>query len=209
MNYQVIRLKDPDSPGPLKLLEQLKQKVIPALAQQGISTFGVFQGLFGIASNELYLVVNSESDTAPINQQLSGLKILATTDLVPTVRPLAHSPREKEGIYVFRWFKVFNKDVDEIASLSKQAWETFESGFDTEVQGLFAESDRTNEQGEMLLITWYADLNAWQDSRAPAPEARENFMKRHQLTIEATPVATRLVSTDATPIVPGGENKFS
>ena len=41
---------------------------------------------------------------------------------------------------MFRWFSIDNKDVDEIARLSETAWQTFESGFDTEVQGLFAEA---------------------------------------------------------------------
>ena len=115
------------------------------------------------------------------------------TVLEPTVRPLVHERRSKPGIYVFRWFSIRNKDVEEIARLSNEAWETFEAGFDTEVQGLFAEVGRAKELGTMLLITWYKDLSVWQDSRAPADAARELFMKRHELTIEATPIATRLI----------------
>ena len=208
MHYQVNLLKDPGSSGPLDLLAFLNETLVPELANDGITTYGIFHGLFGIASNELYLVLNSESTLPDISNRLGSYRRVEKTDLLPTVRPTEHTPREKEGIYVFRWFRVNNSDVDEIAALSKKAWETFEAGFDTEVQCLFAEPDRTSNQGTMLLVTYYTDLNVWQDSRRPAPEAQENFKRRHALTLEATPVATRLVSTIANPVVPGGTNKF-
>jgi len=45
----------------------------------------------------------------------------------------------------------------------------------------------------MLLVTWYQDLSVWEASRQPAPEARENFQRRHQLTLSALPIATTLL----------------
>ena len=45
-----------------------------------------------------------------------------TYQLSPTVRPTEHTPRTKGGIYVFRWFDVFNRDVEEIVKLSDEAW---------------------------------------------------------------------------------------
>ena len=112
--------------------------------------------------------------------------------LNPTVRPVEHTMLTKSGIYVFRWFDVKNRDVDEIVKLSDEAWVSFEEGFDSEVQGLFAERDRSHEQVKMLLLTWYRDLSVWEASRRPAKEARERFLKRHDLTIEAIPIASRL-----------------
>ena len=45
----------------------------------------------------------------------------------------------------------------------------------------------------MLLVTWYANLTVWEQSRHPPPEAKENFLRRHKLTLSALPVATRLI----------------
>jgi len=42
-------------------------------------------------------------------------------------------------LYVFRFFEVRNADVEEVADLSRQAWETFENSdaYLSEPQGLF------------------------------------------------------------------------
>ena len=201
--YQVNLLKDLNSPGPARLIGYLKDELIPGL-EAGVTTFGIFQGLFGLASNEVYLVLSSEDPGFKIADRISNdsCRLIETTPLIPTVRPTEHSPRSQEGIYVFRWFEVINKNVAEIAELSEKAWVTFEGGFDTQVQALFAEQ-RLAEQGfkeadasskgKMLLITWYRDLSIWQESRQPPAEARENFLRRHALTLEARPIATRLV----------------
>lgn len=206
--YQVSLLKDPANPGPVAMLAHLRDRLASPGGVAGAQVFGMFQGLFGLASNELYVVVHGESPGLDVSAAAGDYRVVATTNLVPTVRPTEHRRCEREGVYVFRWFTVRNRDVDEIARLSEVAWQTFESGFDTEVQGLFREPHRDHELGRMLLITWYADLNAWQASRQPPPAARENFMRRHALTLEAFPVATRLVSAGMAPVVPGGENRF-
>ena len=192
--YQVSLLKDPAHPGVNKLLEYVRGTLIPDFQSSGVTLYGVFQGLFGLASNELYLVVSSEF--AINNAQLDpgcGFQLMESHGLVPTKRPIDHRQRTREGIYVFRWFDVMNRDVEEIAELSAKAWVTFEAGFDTEIQCLFAEQERGLEQGKMLLLTWYQNLSVWQESRNPSDEARENFMRRHQLTLQAKPVATRLL----------------
>jgi len=192
--YQVNLLKDAGSPGSAGLIEYVKNELVPGL-EDGIVSFGVFQGLFGLASNEVYLVLSSENPDFTISDKLIGetCQLIDCTSFIPTVRPTDHSPRTRKGIYVFRWFEVMNKNVAEIAELSKKAWVTFEGGFDTQVQALFAEPDSSNtNHGKMLLITWYRDLSIWQASRQPPVEARENFLRRHQLTLEARPIATRL-----------------
>jgi hypothetical protein len=158
---------------------------------------------FGLTSNELYLMATRE-DKAPSSDGISSLTKLITDQnlnlresyqLSPTVRPTEHATRTKAGIYVFRWFDVYNRDVDEIVKLSDEAWISFEGDFDSEVQGLFAENDRSREQGKMLLLTWYRDLSVWETSRKPSPEAKERFLKRHSLTIETTAIATQLYLT--------------
>jgi hypothetical protein len=193
-HYTVTLLKDPERSNNLEAIKAIGADIAPALAERDIGVFGTFAPLFGLASNELYLVTHGDKEHSITAQiESATLAPLDSISLVPTVRPTEHTPRTRPGIYVFRWFDVYNKDIEEIAALSNEAWNTFEGGFDTEVQGLFCEEDTSTEKGKMLLITQYTDLSVWEASRNPAPEARENFLKRARLTIEARPICTRLI----------------
>ena len=221
MIYQVTRLKHPDRPDAEALVNYCQGEPGKHLDAAGIGVFGLFRPLFGLATNEVYLVTfarSTVSDTlnAAFTQKQPAaapkVQMLDTVILEPTVRPTEHLPRSREGIYVFRWFDIatdttpdhqaagegVGRKIEEIIRLSKEAWVTFEGGFDTEVQGLFCEpgirdNTVTSSRSRMLLITWYQSLSVWEASRFPAPAARENFLKRQQLTQSATPVATRLV----------------
>jgi hypothetical protein len=94
-----------------------------------------------------------------------------------------------------RFFEIANKDVEEIAELSREAWETFEATDDyrSEPPALFCQADRSSERGRMLLVTWYDGLESWQTSRNPHPEARERFRRRHTMTQGTIAYATRLL----------------
>ena len=85
-------------------------------------------------------------------------------------------------------------DVDEIAELSRQAWETFDGTNNFEPQGLFCQADRSDEYGHMVLLTWYDSLSAWQASRQHfSPGTVENFQRREALTAGSIAYATRLI----------------
>ena len=192
--YHLFQIKDRDSNNDRNIVEKIQDTLIPVNAAEGNQSFGIFTGVFGLATNELYWITMGDVAFTAVDAAIgkSQFQIQQSMDLVPTVRPTEHTARTRAGLYVFRWFDVLNKDVDEIASLSQAAWVTFEGDFDTQVQGLFAQPDRNAEAGKMLLLTWYKNLTVWQDSRAPSDEARQLFIKRHHLTREALPIATRL-----------------
>jgi len=194
MIYHLNKLKDTSSNGVQDILQKLNL-LLPTAEKNGYRKWGVFFGLFGLATNELYLVMMCENEDDSLANLIEAeeLQLLQSFKFVPTVRPVQHEPRTAKGIYVFRWFDVNNKDVAEIAQLSEQAWVTFEGGFDTQVQGLFAENESSTDISKMLLVTWYRNLAVWEESRKAPEEARTRFAKRHQLTIEAIPIATRLV----------------
>lgn len=163
----------------------------------GAQIWGGFYGLFGLASNELILV--TMGDVSEMDQRLSGIDEISASQtlyLQPTVRPEDYTPRTKEGLYVFRFFRVKNSDVDEIANLSKTAWETFETSeeYNAIPQALFCEQDRSHALGRMLLCTWYDGLNSWQTSRNPPASASANFRDRSQLTLRTKAYATRLIT---------------
>ena len=140
---------------------------------------------------------------------IAGLDEVAevqTLLLEPTVRPTVDEPRSRAGLYVFRFFDVAHKDVDEIAGLSAQAWKDFETGGDYAAipQGLFRESraeESAAPRGKMLLCTWYDGLNSWQASRTPPGEAGALFRRRHTLTQGTIAYATRLLVLRASTLV--------
>jgi hypothetical protein len=194
-NYHLFRIKDPESNSLHDLLEQLSRHLMPRLDADNLTHYGFFSGLFGLAGNEIYWIVYGERQTWSASAEIEklGLQVVQSIVLSATVRPTVHEPRSRDGLYVFRWFHVKSGDVEHIAELSEQAWVTFEEGFDTQIQGLFASSNRQEPECSMLLITWYKNFAVWEASRKPSVEARDLFMKRHELTLEATPIATRLV----------------
>lgn len=198
MIYQVHTLKDNSRPGSLALIEFCQAYFDESFDENSqesnkagpdVKAYGVFATLFGLASNEVYLVTFSDEPHA-LNLP-SDIELVQSCSVIPTARPLEHTARTSPGVYVFRWFNVNPGDIDEIVALSTEAWKTFERGFDTEVQGLFRGHD---DASMMLLLTWYKDLSVWEASRNPPPDARENFLKRHQLTLSARPIATRLIT---------------
>ena len=159
--------------------------------------WGAFFGLFGLRSNEFFLVTSG--DVGGIGALLAGrddVEDSTTLLLEPTARPTSTAPMTREGLYVFRFFDVAHTDVAEIAALSKQAWEHFEvtDDYKAEPQALFCESDPSDAHGKMLLVTWYDGLNSWQTSRSPHPDATANFRKRQALTQGTIAFATRLIT---------------
>ena len=193
MLYHVYHIKDLSRPGSAHLVKLANGDITKQIQASGHGVFGIFASLFGLASNEIYLVTFGKTQTSlsfPDDVQL-----LSTHLFNPTLRPLDHQPRTRPGVYVFRWFSVLPDAVDEIIQLSYNAWPTFEGSFETEIQGLFVEA--TGQPSEMLLITWYKNLSVWEESRHPPENARESFLRRHQLTLNAKPIATMLTMPES------------
>lgn len=175
--------------------EQLRRDADGALAPAAV--WGAFHGLFGVGSNELIVV--TYGDVAGVDEMLArrdDVVDVETLLLEPTVRPTEDAPRDREGLYVFRFFDVAHKDVDEIAALSFEAWRDFETAdaYQAIPQGLFRQHDTSAATGKMLLCTWYDGLNSWQTSRTPPGAASERFRRRHQLTQGTIAYATRLLT---------------
>jgi len=177
------------------LLEDLPA-VVSGWAHGDIAPWGIWRGLFGVASNELVVMAASEYDRALEDFQPASarIQILQTRLFHPTVRPENRTPCQKPGIYVFRFFSVADDDVEEFVALSTDAWTTFERADDyaAEPQGLFR-SHTDGDSTELLLVTWYDSLQSWQTSRQPAPQARERFARRRALTRSTVAIATALV----------------
>lgn len=165
---------------------------------RGANVWGLFAGLFGLNSNELYIVLHNPSAVSPEKLALavSELSVLRATRLRATARPMSFSPLDASGLYVFRTFRVTPGSVDATVRLSRQAWETFETGenYRAKPLGLFQELGQQDGQDEnMLLLTWYDGFASWETSRKPSAEAVDNFRQRSALTTRTGAIATRLL----------------
>lgn len=158
----------------------------------GSKIWGAFSGLFGLASNELILLSYQDDEGAapPLNPHAISHEIWQAT-----VRPVEFMPCSQPGIYVFRRFHVASQDVAEVVHLSSQAWQSFIDAdrYQTQPLGLFCPPADEHGVVKMMLVTWYDGFSSWQLSRAPAPEATENFARRHALTQTTYAVATQLL----------------
>lgn len=198
-SYGYFRLRAPgrDSRG---LVEDLRVDTLPAWQTAGVRCWGIWQGLLGIASNELLIMAAVPGDQPDADRLFrqslpDEAEVVDALPLVATARPQSIASLPAEGLYVFRFFDVRLEDCDEIVALSREAWETFEDTdrYASRPQGLFAPRGERNGRGRMLLVTWYDGFTSWEISRDPAPEARENFRRRHALTTGTVAYATRLI----------------
>jgi hypothetical protein len=181
------------------LLDQLRTRTQPGWQRSGVRCWGLWQGLFGVASNELLVMAAAPGDRPDQDFHAAlpaDAEVVDTLPLLSTVRPEVIGELPLEGLYVLRFFDVRLADCDQIVALSREAWESFEDTdrYVSRPQGLFRPRDHGDPVGRMLLVTWYDGFDSWEISRAPAPEASDNFRKRHILTSGTIAYATRLLS---------------
>jgi hypothetical protein len=169
------------------------------LAEAGGALFGLWRGEIGWWNDEGAVMTSWTS--APVHELLDGLPgvLDSTVERVEaTVRPVEPEPPTTDGVYAHRWFEVAADDVDEFIELSTGAWPDFERAHDgTEVIGLFRGID---DPGRLLLLTRYASLAMWEQSRPYNPNpsegtdaARAKFMRRAELTRRTGVRLSRLV----------------
>jgi hypothetical protein len=178
----LVRFDDRDVPG---VAAEIR-------ARTSAPIWGIWSGVFGVASNEL-IVVTADDGARP-NVWPSAVQAVKEEPLRATVRPTSCEPLSREGLYVFRAFYLDADAIDRVVELSELAWQTFETSADyqSEPMGLFAPLHASGSC-TMYLLTWYDSLQSWQTSRAPHPDARDYFRQRHALMRASEAVATRLL----------------
>lgn len=195
-----LRLRAADSDGHAGLAEALRRDCVPRWREDGIVCWGIWQGLFGIGSNELLVMAAAAEPAAgaaltaaPLPQ---GARLVDRLLLSSTVRPADPAPLTRDGLYVFRFFEVAGCHGDEVVALSSQAWRTFETSerYRSRPEGLFRPVDaEADTVSRMLLVTWYDGFESWSASRRPAPEAAAAFRRRRELTTGTVAYAARLL----------------
>jgi hypothetical protein len=189
--------------APADALRQLREDTFRVMSRQGGTVWGVWTALFGMGSNELVVVTawpDSASPTATLQDALpDGLRVVASHDFAPTVRPTNADPVTREGVYVHRFFRAREKHMQEIVDLSVEAWKTFatDDDYGTEQIAFFRPRKHAGDGdavGEMLLISWYPNFANWERSRQFPPEAGALFRRRAERVESMLPFAMRLLS---------------
>ncbi len=196
-DYFRLRARARDARG---LHEALRGHTLPRWEEAGVRCWGIWQGLFGVASNELLVMAAAPGERLPADVRAAlpeDAELVDALSFWSTARPERIAALPAEGLYVFRFFDMDAADCDEVVALSREAWETFEDSdrYAAKPQGLFRPREALEGPVRMLLVTWYDGFASWETSRAPAPEARDNFRRRHQLTTGTVAYATRLATS--------------
>lgn len=175
-----------DLQQPVQMLRELVE------AYAATTLWGIWHGVFGMASNELMLVTahDEQEDGLALPE---NVRVAEVYQLKATARPTDNTPLSQAGIYVFRDFVLDGKDIEEVVALSSAAWQSFEVGenYAAQPMGLFA-PQTPSANCVMHLLTWYPDFTSWQNSRESGPEALQRFAARRALTYSTNAVATRL-----------------
>ena len=142
----------------------------------------------GWASDEAALIL-AGVDAAELSAAARAAGSPDARLLAATARPTAGPPEVAPGVVALRWFELAAADWDEFLDLSVGAWPAFESSFDATILGLFRATDIEPPDALALLVTSYASLAVWEESRS-ALRARsgslgrsgQRFLRRRELT---------------------------
>ena len=165
-------------------------------AHTSTTLWGLWQGVFGLAANQL-IAVSAHAELDDNWQPPERCEVVTQWVVKPTARPQTLAPLTRAGVYVFRDFWLPYEHLEEAVMLSSEAWQTFETAeaFATEPLGLFAPAQElpASQECQLHLLTWYPNFTSWETSRQPDPAAVQRFISRRKLTRTTHAVATRLL----------------
>lgn len=196
--YGPIRIERASWP---KVADGVHGRITEAVRDAGGVLFGLWRGEIGWWTDEGAVMTAWPPGTEPAHTALDdipGVVHSSIERLEATVRPAEPDPPSQDGVYAHRWFEFAPDDWDEFVELSRGAWPDFESTYDgTRVIGLFRSVD---DPSRALLITRYASLAMWEQSRPYNPNpsegtdaARKRFARRAELTLRTGVRLGRLV----------------
>ncbi len=196
--YRTIRIERAAWP---KVAAAVHGSIADLVRESGGSVFGLWRGEIGWWNDEGAVLSAWPEGTEPshhVLNEIPGVTDSTIERVAATVRPVEPTPPTQDGVYAHRWFEFDPGDWDEFVELSQGAWPDFEGAHDgTRVIGLFRSLD---DPGRALLLTRYASLAMWEQSRPYNPNpsegldsARARFMRRAELTLRTGVRLSRLV----------------
>jgi hypothetical protein len=83
------------------------------------------------------------------------------------------------------------ENMDAYVGLSEPSWSYFENGHDAKVLGLFKMVDDGSPTGKMLIVTWYANLTEWEETRVVGEVDGKMWAERAKMEIKQFGAAAR------------------
>lgn len=157
---------------------------------------GIFRGgMFGLATNQLALLSawKSPPATSPCaDLALQNDWLLSDeTRLAATLRPIEAEVIDRAGIYVIRWIRMHESDIAEYTRLCLETWPAFEKTTRSRCYGVFRPLESTDVV-KLLMLTWYASLTDWEESRRLNPADQSKWARRSEMELSHWAEAGRL-----------------
>ena len=182
------------------LLEELNRTVLPQLRSRGAREYAIWSRVsepdnefVEIAEDKLIVMLRwSKVNTTRLSERLwamTGVSDVTTTLWELSVRGGEGPIETGAGFYIHRANRSLTEDVDEVLSLSEQAWVTWEPFWEAETVGVWRnldEVDQANGITQLMRIAWYRDMEHWQETRQLGlePESLYLFIDRLALQLD-------------------------
>ena len=189
-----------DSGSGLDLLEELNSSVLPELEKVGAQEYAIWSRVpeLGndfdeIAENKLVVMLRWRTVLpSRLAEELAAMTSVSnvTTTLWEVSVRAGEGPIETgTGFYIHRFETYLSADVDQVLSLSEQAWATWEPFWDAKAVGVWRnldEVDQSNGITQLMRIAWYRDLEHWQETRQFLldPDSFQVFIERAALQLD-------------------------
>ena len=167
------------------------------ITENGGKLCGVLRGgMFGFATNQVWAlsVWNNSNDIQRYVCALEnthGYQIDSDERLAATVRPTTIHPIDRPGIYVVRWIRIQSSDVVEYTKLCLETWPRFEANSHARCYGVFRQNNNEGVE-KILMLTWYATLSDWEQSRQLDPTDKQKWARRSEMELSHWAQAGRL-----------------
>jgi hypothetical protein len=184
----------------LDLLEELNSSVLPELTRAGAQEYGIWSWVpessndfDEIAEDKLVVMLRwGRVDTILLAEELGAMTGVSdvTTSLWEVSLRGGDGPIETgPGFYIHRFNRYLSEDVDQVLSLSEQAWVTWEPFWDAKAVGVWRDLDEVDESNgvtRLMRIAWYRDMEHWQNTREFLldPDSFDRFIERAALQLD-------------------------
>ena len=157
------------------LLDELRASTLPTLEVAGAVVYALWgraaeqrEDFSEIAEDQVVVMLSwARIDTDLLADELesvAGASSVETSLYEASLRgdePLSTGP----GFYIHRFNRYGTEDVNEVLSLSEQAWVTWEPTFDAKAVGVWRDLQEEDGLTRLLRIAWYEDLEHWEETR--------------------------------------------
>ena len=182
------------------LLEELNSSVLPKLRKAGAQEYAIWSRASDsnndfeqIAEDKLVVMLRwNKVKTVRLFEELeamTGVSDVTTSLFELSLRGGDGSIETGTGFYIHRFERYLSEDVDEVLSLSEQAWVTWEPFWGGKVLGVWRDLEKVDESNgitRLMRIAWYRDYEHWQETREfwREPDSFELFLERLALRLD-------------------------